>query len=227
MCPGVVMQGMLDIHEIYPSIEGETTAAGWPFVFIRLAGCNLSCIWCDTRYAWKEGRKRDVGGIVNDVRGYGLRRVVVTGGEPLIQAESLELIKSLADEGFDVYLETNGAVDIGLVDKRARVRMDLKPPSSGMTEHILWDNIGKLKPVRDGVVTDEVKIVIAGPEDYAWACNVIEEKSILKICPVNLTPELDTMLPHLLARWIIDDKLDVRLNLQMHKIIWGEGARGV
>lgn len=212
---------MLEVYEIYASIEGETTSSGWPCVFIRLARCNLSCVWCDTKYALRGGFERDVAGVVDEVKGFGFKRVLVTGGEPLIQGDAYPLITSLVDNGFEVFVETNGSVDIGGVDRRARTRLDLKPPSSGMSEYILWDNLGKLKP------TDEVKIVIAGPEDYAWACNVIEEKSILKICPVNFTPELDTMLPHLLARWILDDKLDVRLNLQMHKIIWGEGARGV
>jgi 7-carboxy-7-deazaguanine synthase len=212
---------MLNVYEIYPAIEGETTLAGWPCVIVRLAGCNLRCTWCDTPYAQEGGEPQEVSGIVDEVRDLGIRRVVVTGGEPLIQWECLGLISALADLGFDVFVETNGSIDIGPVDDRAIVRLDLKPPSSGSSDQMLWDNIPKLKPA------DEVKIVIADAGDYAWAMEMIREHDLTQKCAVNLTPELETMQPHLLAEWILDDKLDVRLNLQMHKMIWGEGARGV
>ena len=212
---------MLNVYEIFASIEGETTISGWPCSFIRLAGCNLRCLWCDTKYAWSGGSEMDVQSVVAEVKDLGFQRVVVTGGEPLIQLETFELIKSLADAGLLVFVETNGSIDIGPVDKRARVRLDLKPPSTGVTGQIFWKNIAKLKP------SDEVKIVIATAEDYAWAKDVIRDNNLLSLCPVNLTPELDSIQPHLLARWIIDDKLNVRLNLQVHKVIWGDRARGV
>jgi 7-carboxy-7-deazaguanine synthase len=212
---------MLNVYEIYPSIEGETTLAGWPVVFVRLAGCNLRCAWCDTRYAYEGGYQDDVNRIVEDAQGYGLRRVVVTGGEPLLQGECLGLISALADAGFDVFIETNGSIDIGPVDDRAVIRLDLKTPSSGMTDQMLWDNIAKLKP------SDEVVIVIADAGDYAWAVDKIREHDLTNKCAVNLTPELDTMQPHMLAKWILDDRLNVRLNIQMHKVIWGSGSRGV
>lgn len=162
-----------------------------------------------------------MGHIIETVRGFGIRRVVVTGGEPLIQDDSLKLISALADEGYDVFVETNGSIDIGPIDRRAIVRLDLKPPSSGTTEQIDWENIAKLKPA------DEVKIVIADAGDYSWAVEKLNEHSLSDLCMVNLTPEMATMQPHILAKWIVDDKLNVRLNLQLHKIIWGEGARGV
>ncbi len=212
---------MLKVNEIFASIEGETTASGWPCTFVRLAGCNLRCTWCDTIYAWESGYEKSVDDIVAEVVDKGLKRVLVTGGEPLIQEEAFQLISVLADAGMQVYVETNGTVDISRVDERAHIRLDLKPPSSGMTEEILWGNIPRLSG------KDEVKIVIAGPEDYAWATDTIKNHDLTNICPVNLTPELSSIQPHLLARWIIGDKLDVRLNLQMHKIIWGESARGV
>ena len=218
---------MLQVHEIFASIEGETTLAGWPVVFVRLTGCNLRCKWCDTEYALEGGYGMDVPDVVDKVKSFGVQRVVVTGGEPLVQDESFNLIKSLADTGLAVYIETNGSIDIGPIDDRACIRLDLKPPSSGMAEHNLWENIPKLKRLRDGVATDEVKIVIADAHDYAWAKDVIAKHNLLNICPVNFTPELDSLDPRQLAKWIIDDRLDVRLNLQLHKMIWGEGARGV
>jgi 7-carboxy-7-deazaguanine synthase len=212
---------MLTVNEIFSSIEGETSVAGWPATFIRLAGCNLRCVWCDTKYAWEEGSEISIHDIVEEAKGLGMRRVVVTGGEPLIQGETFDLIKTLADEGFDVFVETNGSKDIDPIDKRAKVRLDLKSPSSGSTDYILWDNIGKLK------IGDEIKIVIAGPEDYSWAKDIIRDNNLLSICPVNLTPEVGHIQPHLLAKWIVDDRLDIRLNLQLHKVIWHPEARGV
>jgi len=212
---------MLNVYEIYPTIEGETTLAGLPCAFIRLAGCNLRCVWCDTPYAQEGGEPDELGHIIETVSGFGFRRVVVTGGEPLIQGECLRLISALADEGYDVFVETNGSIDIGPIDKRAVIRLDLKSPSSRMTDQTYWDNIAKLKPA------DEVKIVIADAGDYSWAVEKLNEHFLSDLCTVNLTPEMATMQPHILAKWIVDDKLNVRLNLQLHKIIWGEGARGV
>ena len=212
---------MLNVYEIYPSIEGETSLSGWPCTFVRLAGCNLRCVWCDTQYAREGGNPEEIDHVIAEVRDYGFPRVIVTGGEPLFQGECFGLIRALADAGFHVFVETNGSLDIGPIDKRAVVRLDLKPPSSGVTGNMLWENIPKLKP------SDEVKIVIADAGDYAWAVDKINEFYIMEKCAINFTPELDTMQPHLLAKWIIDDKLNVRLNLQLHKIIWGAGARGV
>jgi 7-carboxy-7-deazaguanine synthase len=212
---------MLNVYEIYPTIEGETSLAGRPCAFIRLAGCNLRCAWCDTSYAQEGGKPEEVNHIIETVTGFGFRRVVITGGEPLLQGECFGLVTMLADAGFDVFIETNGSIDIGSIDKRAIVRLDLKPPSSHMTDQIFWDNITKLKS------KDEVKIVIADAGDYSWAVERINEHNLTDICTVNLTPETSTMSPHILAKWIVDDKLNVRLNLQLHNIIWGEGARGV
>lgn len=212
---------MLNIYEIYPTIEGETTRAGWPCAFVRLAGCNLKCRWCDTRYANEGGSSIETATLLERIKSFGFPRVVVTGGEPLLQGECLGLITQLADTGYEVFVETNGSLDISPVDDRAIVRMDLKPPSSGETERMNWDNIPHLEP------KDEVKIVIADAADYSWAVDKINEYSLPDLCSVNLTPELGSMQPHILSKWIVDDRLNVRLNLQMHKIIWGTGARGV
>lgn len=212
---------MLNIHEIYPTIEGESTRSGWPCTFVRLTGCNLKCRWCDTQYAHVGGSTFETAPLLERIKSFGLRRVVITGGEPLLQGECFGLISQLADAGNEVFVETNGSLDINPVDERAIVRMDLKSPSSGETDKMNWDNIQHLKP------KDEVKIVIADAADYSWAVDTINEYFLSDRCSVNLTPELDTMQPHILAKWIVDDRLNVRLNLQIHKIIWGSGARGV
>jgi 7-carboxy-7-deazaguanine synthase len=212
---------MLKIHEIYAAIEGETTLTGWPCTIVRMAGCNLRCTWCDTKYAHDKGEPMGIADIVERVRDNGFRRVLVTGGEPLMQGESPALVAALADAGLDVFVETNGTYDIGPIDSRAVVRLDIKTPSSHEDDQVMWENIPKLK------AHDEVKLVIAGPEDYAWAVDKIREHSLIGKLTVNFTPELNAMQPHILAEWILDDKLDVRLNMQMHKIIWGIGARGV
>ena len=212
---------MLNIYEIYPTVEGETTRSGWPCAFVRLAGCNLKCRWCDTRYAHEGGSPVETALLLERIKSFGFPRVVVTGGEPLLQSECLGLITQLADTGYEVFVETNGSLDISPVDDRAIIRMDLKPPSSGETNRMNWDNIPHLK------AKDEVKIVIADAADYSWTVDKINEYSLPDLCSVNLTPELGSMQPHILAKWIIDDRLNVRLNLQIHKIIWGPGARGV
>ena len=195
--------------------------AGLPAIFVRLTGCDLRCTWCDTRYAGEGGKDIDIEEIVHLVSGFKIPRVVITGGEPLIQGETLELISKLADNDYKVFLETSGAHDIGEVDKRATVRLDFKPPSSGMTEKMRWDNVGKLKS------SDETKIAIADETDYKWACEIMGKYDLTSICPVNFTPVTESIDPALLAKWIVSDALNVRLNIQLHKIIWGVEAEGV
>ena len=212
---------MLNIHEIYPTIEGETTLTGWPCTIVRLAGCNLRCSWCDTQYAYEKGEPQEIAGIIEKARDNGFKRVLVTGGEPLMQGECTGLITALADARFDVFVETNGTYDIAPIDSRAVVRLDLKTPSSHQDDQVLWENIPKLKP------RDEVKLIIADAQDYSWAVEKVREYGLMSKVAVNFTPELNSMRSHILAKWILDDKLDVRLNMQLHKVIWGIGARGV
>lgn len=206
---------MVRVSEIFYSLQGESSRVGLPSVFIRLTGCPLRCTWCDTEYAFTGGEPRSITEIVEETRKHGTNTVCVTGGEPLAQKNCLPLLTALCDTGFDVSLETSGAIDIGGVDPRVARIMDLKAPGSGESDKNLWANILHLRS------NDEVKIVIADREDYEWAKKVIEEHRLAARCPVLLSPVQGKLTPADLADWILADHLPVRFQLQLHKVLWG------
>jgi 7-carboxy-7-deazaguanine synthase len=209
----------LRITEIFASIQGESTWVGLPTVFVRLTGCPLRCSWCDTAYAFTGGENRSLDEVLADVVRHGLKHVCVTGGEPLSQKGCLLLLSALCDAGYAVSLETSGALDIGAVDPRVSRIMDLKAPGSGEVERNLYDNITHLK------ADDEVKIVIADADDYAWAKQQIAAHRLAERCTVLLSPVAGELDPAQLAEWIVRDRLPVRFQLQLHKILWND-ARG-
>lgn len=205
----------LRVSEIFHSLQGESSRVGLPTVFIRLTGCPLRCRWCDTSYAFSGGENRSIADIVAEAGRHGTRTVCVTGGEPLAQKNSLSLLSALCDAGFDVSLETSGAIDIGDVDPRVSRIMDLKAPGSGELDKNLPTNLPLLAP------RDEVKIVIADRADYEWARGIIAEHLLAERCPVLLSPVQGELEPATLAEWILADRLPVRFQLQLHKILWG------
>lgn len=212
---------MLKINEIYHSIQGESTKAGLPCVFVRLTYCNLRCSYCDTEYAFYEGYDKSVEGVIEEVRKYNCNLVEVTGGEPLVQKESLDLMKKLCDEGFEVLLETGGSLPIKDVDKRVRIILDLKCPSSKMMHKNLYENIDHLKPI------DEVKFVIGTREDYEWSKKQVEKYKLNEKFTVLFSVVFGELEPVTLVNWILEDKLNVRYQLQMHKFIWQPDTKGV
>ncbi len=213
----------LRISEIFHSLQGESTRVGLPTVFIRLTGCPLRCVWCDTAYAFSGGEVLALPIIIERVAACGCQAVCVTGGEPLAQPGCLPLLTALCDAGYSVSLETSGALDIGAVDPRVSRIVDLKAPDSGECEKNRGGNLELLRP------TDELKLVLASRADYEWAKEIIEEKSALAgrriPCPVLFSPVWDTLPPAQLAEWILEDRLPVRFQLQLHKILW-EDSRG-
>ena len=212
---------MLKINEIYHSIQGESTKAGLPCVFIRLTYCNLRCSYCDTEYAFYEGYDSSLDEVIREVKKYGCNLVEVTGGEPLVQSESLDLMKKLCDEGFEVMLETGGSLPIETVDKRVKIILDLKCPSSKMMKKNLYENVEQLKPF------DEVKFVIGNREDYEWSKEQVEKYELNKKCSVLFSVVFGQLEPVTLVNWILEDKLDVRYQLQVHKFIWQPDTKGV
>lgn len=207
---------MLKVHEIFFSLQGESSRVGLPTVFVRLTGCPLRCGYCDTAYAFQGGRNMTVLQVVNEVASYGARYVTLTGGEPLAQKQSHSLLKALCDAGYEVSLETGGAIDIAPVDPRAVVVLDLKTPGSGEVEKNLWANLACLKPA------DEVKFVLCDREDYQWACSQMEQHDIARRCAVLFSPVYGRLDPVCLAQWVLEDRLPVRVQVQLHKILWGE-----
>lgn len=211
----------LIVNEIFTSIQGESTRSGAPCTFVRLTGCNLRCTYCDTAYAFHQGEERDVEEVAAEVEGHGIRLVTVTGGEPLLQPAVHTLIRKLLDAGYDVQVETSGAVETGSLDPRARVILDVKTPGSGEGDRMLWDSVDRLRP------TDEVKFVLVDRRDYEFAREVIRSGRIPSGVPVLLSPAHDSLEPRDLAGWIVQDRVPARLQLQVHKYIWGKEARGV
>jgi len=211
---------LLKINEIFYSIQGESSFAGLPFVFVRLTGCNLRCTYCDTKYAYEKGREISVEQILREVKKYKCPYVEITGGEPFLQEDTPFLIDFLIDKGFYVLVETNGTKDISIISDRATIIMDIKCPSSGEVNKIDWENLDRLDP------KDEVKFVIAEKSDYDWAKKVIAEKNLKGKVKLLMSPVKEKMDPALLADWILEDNLDVRLQLQIHKILWPEEQRG-
>lgn len=206
----------LRISEIFHSIQGEADAVGWPTVFVRLTGCPLRCTWCDTAYAFEGGNWRSFDEILAEVAQYGARHVCVTGGEPLAQRRCLDLLARLCDAGYEVSLETSGALDISHVDARVRRVMDLKAPGSGESARNLMGNLDHLG------VRDQVKIVIADRADYEWAVAMLRKHDLPARCMVLFSPVYGRLEPRTLAEWILRDRLPVRLQIQLHKVLWGE-----
>ncbi len=214
-------EGTLLIHEIYRSLQGESTFAGLPCVFIRLTACHLRCGYCDTPHAFAQGEILELDDVVARALELGDRLVEITGGEPLLQPEVYPLMTRLADLGKTVLLETSGAIDTGLVDRRVRIILDVKTPGSGEVEANVWQNLGRLKPI------DEVKFVICDRADFEWSIGVIRTHSLPAVCPVLLSAVFGRVNPTELAEWILESRLPVRLQLQQHKILWDPSARGV
>jgi 7-carboxy-7-deazaguanine synthase len=212
---------LLKINEIFYSIQGESSLAGLPCIFIRLTYCNLRCTYCDTEYAFYEGTDYTIEKILAEIKKYECKLVEVTGGEPLIQKEVLPLMKILCDSGYDVIIETGGSLSIKEIDKRVKIIMDLKCPSSKMAEKNLYENIDVLKP------NDEVKFVIGNRQDYDWSKNVISQYRLTEKCSVLFSNVFEELKPIQLAEWILEDNLKVRFQIQMHKYIWDPKKRGV
>lgn len=210
----------LKVCEIYYSIQGEAIYTGMPFVFVRLTGCNLRCSYCDTTYAYDEGSQRTIASIIAEVKGYPCKLVLITGGEPLMQKNTPTLISTLLDSGYFVSIETNGSLDISHIDKRAVIIMDIKTPSSAMSEHNKFENLLHLKP------NDEVKFVISDYEDFLWSLQVVEKYSILGKFVINFSANTYKLHPADLAEWILQTGKGIRLNAQLHKLIYGSSSRG-
>ena len=212
-----VLQPRLRINEIFHSLQGETSRAGLPTVFIRLTGCPLRCTYCDTTYAFQEGETLTLAEILDQVAQFHARYVTVTGGEPLAQKNCLALLQQLCDAGYSVSLETSGALDVSKVDRRVSKILDIKTPGSGEAEKNRWENLAWLTP------QDEVKLVLCDEEDYIWAKRLLVERNIAERCPVLFSAAQGQLEPATLAEWILRDNLPVRLQIQLHKLLWGEG----
>lgn len=206
----------LRISEIFFSLQGETSRVGLPTVFVRLTGCPLRCGYCDTAYAFTGGETLPVAAVMKQVSGYRARYVTVTGGEPLAQKNCPVLLTALCDAGYSVSLETSGALDLAHVDKRVSKIMDIKTPGSGEAGKNNWDNLAHLTP------QDEIKFVLCDEADYRWAAELIQSKRLADVCPVLLSPVHGKVNPTQLADWILRDRLPVRMQLQLHKLLWGE-----
>lgn len=210
----------LRISEVFHSVQGESTRVGLPTVFVRLTGCPLRCVWCDTEYAFSGGQMFTIAEILEQVAQYRCPTVCVTGGEPLAQKPCLALLTALCDAGYSVSLETSGALDIGSVDARVSRIVDLKAPDSGEVDKNLWENLSLL------TVHDEVKFVLASAGDYAWAVEVLQRYRLDERCTVLFSPVQGALAPNTLAEWVVRDHLPVRFQLQLHKVLWGaERAR--
>lgn len=207
----------LCINEIFYSLQGETSRAGLPTVFVRLTGCPLRCTYCDTAYAFHEGETLTLQAILEKVAEFHPRYVTVTGGEPLAQKNCLPLLRLLCDAGYSVSLETGGALDISKIDPRVSRILDIKTPGSGESGKNRWKNLEHLTP------QDEIKFVLCGEEDYLWAKQVLSEKHLADLSPVLFSVSQGQLEPALLADWILRDNLPVRMQVQLHKLLWGSG----
>lgn len=207
--------GKLRISEIFFSLQGEASRIGLPTVFVRLTGCPLRCTWCDTEFAFTGGEAMTVEAVLDEVRRHPAKQVCVTGGEPLSQKACPELLTALCDAGYDVSLETSGALDVAGLDPRVARIMDLKAPDSGEAQRNRWENLAHLG------ARDEIKFVIASRADYEWARDVIRERGLDALCPLLMSPAQGLVAPVDVAEWIIADGLPVRFQLQLHKLLWG------
>jgi 7-carboxy-7-deazaguanine synthase len=211
---------MLRITEIFFSIQGESSHVGRPCVFVRLTGCNLRCRWCDSEYTFTGGEKLSLEDVIGRVRSYGSKLVEITGGEPLAQSETVELIRRLGDDGFEVLIETSGSIDITPVDPRAKIILDVKCPGSGEVEKNRWENLEHLR------AHDEIKFVIADRDDYEWARRLVEERHLDR-WTVLFSPVWGEMDMKALAEWMLADRVPARFQTQLHKHIWGADVKGV
>ena len=218
---GLPARERLKVNEIFYSIQGESTFAGRPCVLVRLTGCQMRCSWCDTEYSFYEGAWMRVEDVIAEVLSYDCPLAEVTGGEPLLQPGVHTLMAGLCDRGLQVLLETGGGLDISEVDSRVRRIVDLKCPASGEEANNHWPNIDELRS------TDEVKLVVADRNDYEWARDMVRERRIDSRCTVHLSPVWDALEPAELASWVLEDRLPVRVSLQLHKTLWGGETRGV
>jgi len=216
-----IPKNAMKINEIFVSIQGESTYMGRPCLFIRTTGCNLRCTYCDTEYAFYDGKEMSNDEIFDIVENSGVKLVEITGGEPLLQKELPELLDRLLEENYEVLIETSGSIDIDKIDPRAVRIMDIKCPSSGEVSKNDLSNLNKLKPL------DEVKFVVGDREDYTWANEIIEKYNLDQKVTVLFSPVFEKLAPVKLAKWILEDKKNVRMQIQLHKIIWGAGAAGV
>ena len=208
----------IKIYEIFHSLQGESTRFGLPTVFVRLTGCPMRCHYCDTEYAFSGGDNMDMDAILRQVKTFGTQHVTVTGGEPLAQKECHGLLAALCDAGYSVSLETGGAMDIVAVDARVSIILDIKTPGSGEDINVLWSNVNHIQS------KDEIKFVLCSREDYDWAKQKIIELKLQKKCTILFSPSFHELNSTELANWILEDKLAVRMQMQLHKILWGEKA---
>ncbi|WP_240097590.1 7-carboxy-7-deazaguanine synthase QueE [Thermomonas flagellata] len=206
----------LKLTEIFLSLQGEARDSGWPTVFVRLTGCPLRCQYCDTPYAFHGGQWWEIDAILQEVARHGARHVCVTGGEPLAQKRCLVLLERLCDAGYLVSLETSGALDIAGVDARVSRVLDIKTPDSGEVQRNLWANLGLL------TARDQVKFVICSRADYDWARAVLAEHRLPEVCDVLFSPSAGQLAPRALADWIVADRLPVRFQVQLHKLLWND-----
>lgn len=212
---------MLKVNEIYKSVQGESSKAGLPCVFVRLTYCNLRCSYCDSEYAFYEGKDLSIDKIISEVKKYECNLVEITGGEPLFQDDCQLLLTKLCDLGFHVMIETGGSLSIRDIDKRVMIIMDLKCPSSKMMKKNLYENVNYLKR------SDEVKFVIGNREDYEWSREIIKRYNLYSKCEILFSVVFGVLEPVTLVNWILEDKLNVRYQLQMHKYIWEPSTKGV
>ena len=210
------LHNQLRITEIFHSLQGESATVGLPTVFVRLTGCPLRCQYCDTAYAFNGGDIMTIDSIIERITSFGCQYICVTGGEPLAQRGCIRLLQRLCDAGYSVSLETSGARDIAEVDQRVMIVMDLKTPDSGECERNLLSNIPYLKP------SDQIKFVLCSREDYQWACRIITENQLTERAHILFSPSWGQLEPRLLAEWILHDRLAVRFQLQLHKILWND-----
>lgn len=206
----------LRVTEIFHSLQGEARPAGYPTAFIRLTGCPLRCVYCDTSHAFQGGNRLDIADVLERVAAFSVRHVCVTGGEPLAQPACIELLGALCDSGYTVSLETSGALDISAVDSRVMVVLDIKTPDSGECGRNLWANISRLKR------EDQVKFVICSRADYDWSRSVLAERRLEQLCEVLFSPSWGQLPARDLAEWVLADRLPVRFQLQLHKYLWGD-----
>ncbi len=211
----------LKINEIYYSVQGESTHAGRPCIFIRLTYCNLRCSYCDTEYAFYDGKDMEITYIMSEIKRWDCNLVEVTGGEPLFQDECIDLLNELVNSNYEVMLETGGSLSISDVPKKVVKIVDFKCPSSGMVKKNLWSIVDDLQG------HDEVKFVIGNREDFDWAKDKITEYSLDKLCTLLFSPTFGEIDPQLIVEWILADNLPVRMQMQMHKMIWSPEEKGV